>query len=188
MCTPPSQGPSEGDGDEGSDDSGSDAPSISAFTGTWTYKSMIECGALSEDGKQGLGGYRRYWDEASGTPFLFNERSKLLMRFSVWWSHADTLCFRTNPYPLRGFAVCSAQDRVCTRHGFGGHVGSVSVTKATASNSAHSVMCSQCHLCLPGLQSTGIVCGKKWFPVTVANRAFRLLAVQWLRCLCVGNL
>lgn len=51
------------------------------YSGTWTYNSMISCGALSSNGKTGLGNYQRYWDEGSGTPYLYNKKRKVIIPY-----------------------------------------------------------------------------------------------------------
>lgn len=70
------------------------------FSGTWTYKSMISCGALSEDGKTGLGAYKRYWDDASGTPYLFNSRRKVIIPYE----DASSIALKTQYAKSKGLA------------------------------------------------------------------------------------
>ncbi|KAI8461345.1 glycoside hydrolase superfamily [Phakopsora pachyrhizi] len=38
--------------------------------GTWRYRELVENGFLSKDGKNGLNGYKRHFDQGTQTPFL----------------------------------------------------------------------------------------------------------------------
>jgi len=53
----------------------------SGYSGTWTYDTMISGGILSSDGQTGLKGFKRYWDNCSETPFLFNSAKKYFISY-----------------------------------------------------------------------------------------------------------
>ncbi|KAK4050102.1 hypothetical protein OIV83_003673 [Microbotryomycetes sp. JL201] len=52
------------------------------YTGHWQYANLIKQGVLSKtDPKKGLGNWKRYWDDCTRTPFLFNSKTKVLISY-----------------------------------------------------------------------------------------------------------
>jgi chitinase len=46
-----------------------------AWGGIWLVSELVKKGWLSEDESKGRGGFKRYFDDCSGTPFLFNKKT-----------------------------------------------------------------------------------------------------------------
>jgi chitinase len=68
---------------------GQTSRAAAAFSGIWTYETMVSGGILSKDGSAGLKGYKRYYDKCSQTPFLFNSKARYLCvgsRCVICWS------------------------------------------------------------------------------------------------------
>ncbi|KAH7100733.1 glycoside hydrolase [Auriculariales sp. MPI-PUGE-AT-0066] len=42
----------------------------------WLYRELISTGKLAEDGMTAIASWKRYWDECSQTPFLFNPQNR----------------------------------------------------------------------------------------------------------------
>ncbi|KAM0788202.1 hypothetical protein ACM66B_001361 [Microbotryomycetes sp. NB124-2] len=52
------------------------------YTGHWQYANLIKEGVLSKtDPKKGLGKWKRFWDDCTRTPFLFNSKTKVLISY-----------------------------------------------------------------------------------------------------------
>ncbi|GAA6062231.1 hypothetical protein JCM10212_000810 [Sporobolomyces blumeae] len=51
------------------------------YAGSWQYHELIDEGFLSADGKRGLHGWKRYFDECAATPFLYNSATKYFISY-----------------------------------------------------------------------------------------------------------
>ncbi|KAG0149598.1 hypothetical protein CROQUDRAFT_39529 [Cronartium quercuum f. sp. fusiforme G11] len=68
--------------------------------GNFVFKDLVTCGFLSSDGKTGLGGFERHYDNCTHTPLLFNPSSKLLIAYD----DADSLAEKTKYAKSKGLA------------------------------------------------------------------------------------
>ncbi|KAI5475913.1 glycoside hydrolase family 18 protein, partial [Pseudohyphozyma bogoriensis] len=74
------------------------------YSGVWSYRNLIAGGVLSANGKEGKGGYVRYYDECTATPFLFSPSKRDLIAYEDLESLTAKVAF-ANTKGLAGIFV-----------------------------------------------------------------------------------
>ncbi|KDE09111.1 hypothetical protein MVLG_00826 [Microbotryum lychnidis-dioicae p1A1 Lamole] len=69
-----------------------------AYSGSWTYNSLISEGLLSADGSKGLKGYTRRYDYCTETPFLFNPKTKIMINYEDGQSASAKIGYVTEEF------------------------------------------------------------------------------------------